>query len=262
MALQRRVSPVRLASAIAKSLVAMATKEGMTARGKFIAVEGIDGSGKRTQVELLTKALRARGHSVYPTGFPQYDSWFGKMVGQFLNGELGPLESVDPHFTALLYAGDRFEAKPKLEAALSNGQIVLGDRYIASNLAHQTARVAPERRSAFVEWIEHLEYGIYGLPREDLVVYLRVPAREAQKLVAQKSARSYTTAQKDLLEASLRHLEDAAAIYDSLSRRSSWAAIECFDGTRAAVRAPEQIASEVLTAVEGVLASAASGKGR
>jgi dTMP kinase len=168
---------------------------------------------------------------------------------------------VNPHFTALLYAGDRCEAKTKLEAALSNGQIVLADRYIGSNLAHQTARVAPEERAAFVEWIERLEYGIYGLPREDLVVYLRVPAPEAQKLVALKSARNYTSAQKDLQEASLCHLEDAAAIYDELSHRSHWARIECFDETRGAMRTPEQIASDVLAAVEGVLSSAAAGKG-
>ena len=234
----------------------------MPALGKLIAVEGIDGSGKRTQVQLLANALRTRRHSVYSTGFPQYDSWFGKMVGQFLNGDFGSLESVDPHFTALLYAGDRFEAKPKLEAALSNGQIVLADRYIASNLAHQTARVSPDKRSAFLEWIEHLEYGIYGLPRENLVLYLRVPAHEAQKLVAQKSARSYTSAQKDLLEASLRHLEEAAAMYDSLARRPSWATIECFDTARAAMRTPEEIAAEVLAAVESVLSSAAAGRGR
>jgi dTMP kinase len=230
--------------------------------GKLIAIEGIDGSGKRTQVELLASALRSRGLAVYSTGFPQYDSWFGKMVGQFLNGELGSLENVDPHFTAMLYAGDRFEAKSKLESALHNGQIVLADRYIASNLAHQTARVSPDKRSAFLDWIEHLEYSIYGLPRESLVLYLRVPAREAQKLVAQKSARNYTSAQTDLLEASLRHLEDAAAMYDSLARRPSWATIDCFHATRSAMRAPEEIGKEVLAAVETVLASAATGRGR
>src|SRR5215470_17425040 len=141
----------------------------MASLGKLIALEGIDGSGKRTQLGLLEQALTARGLRVYSTGFPQYDSWFGRMVGQFLNGELGDLHSVDPHFTALLYAGDRYEAKTKLETELSNGQVVLVDRYIGSNLAHQTARVAPEKRPAFVEWIEHLEYGIYGLPKEDLV---------------------------------------------------------------------------------------------
>ena len=234
----------------------------MAVRGKLIAIEGIDGSGKRTQVELLAAALRTRGHSPYSTGFPQYGSWFGKMVGQFLNGELGPLESVDPHFTALLYAGDRYEAKAKLEAALSNGQIVLADRYIASNLAHQTARVAPEKREAFVEWIEHLEYGIYGLPREDLVLYLRVPPLQAQKLVVQKSQRSYTSAQKDLQEASLRHLEDAAQMYDFLSKRHSWKTIECVAAKRNEMRTPEDISTEVAGTVFPLLSQLAMKGGR
>ena len=234
----------------------------MPVRGKLIAIEGIDGSGKRTQVELLATALRTQGHSVYSTSFPQYGSWFGKMVGQFLNGELGPLEGVDPHFTALLYAGDRYEAKPRLEAALNEGQIVLADRYIASNLAHQTARVEPEERAAFVEWIEHLEYGIYGLPPEDLVLYLRVPPVQAQKLVAQKSRRSYTSAQEDLQEASLRHLEDAAEMYDFLSKRGTWTTIECFDAKRKQMHAPEDITQEVTGAVLPLLSQLAMKGGR
>src|SRR5947209_9110110 len=111
------------------------------------------------------------------------------MVGQFLNGDLGSLENVDPHFTTLLYAGDRFEAKPKLEPALNNGQIVLVDRYIGSNFAHQTARAPVEKRAAFRRWIEHPQYGLYGLPREDLILHLRTPRRKAQSSVARKSSR-------------------------------------------------------------------------
>jgi dTMP kinase len=222
--------------------------------GRLIAIEGIDGSGKRTQLDLLAAAFAAAegGHSIYSTGFPQYDSWFGKMVGQFLNGDFGALDTVDPHFTALLYAGDRFEAKPKLEAALNNGQIVLVDRYIGSNLAHQTARVPAQQRDAFRRWIEHLEYGIYDLPREDLILYLRVPPSEAQRLVVQKSARSYTAAKRDILEASLRHLEEAAGIYDLLAREAPWVTIECFDAARAAMRAPKEIAQDILAAVNKV----------
>jgi len=234
----------------------------MPTSGKLIAVEGIDGSGKRTQVELLTLTLKARGHSVYSTGFPQYDSWFGKMVGQFLNGDFGSLENVDPHFSALLYAGDRFESKFKLEAAMDNGQIVIVDRYIGSNLAHQTARVPPAKRSEFLAWIEHLEYNIYGLPRENLILYLRVPPHEAQRLITLKAARSYTSAQKDLQEASFRHLQDAAEMYDSLSRSVPWATIQCFDAMQNAMREPEEIAMEVLAAVEGALSSARAGEGR
>jgi dTMP kinase len=219
-----------------------------------VAIEGIDGSGKRTQMDLLQGIIAAGegGHSVYSTAFPQYDSWFGKMVGQFLNGDFGPLDSVDPHFTALLYAGDRFESKPRLESALQAGKIVLVDRYIGSNLAHQTARVAPEKRAEFRRWIEHLEYGIYDLPREDLILYLRVPPREAQMLVAKKSARTYTTAKQDILEASLRHLEQAAGMYDLLAREAPWVTIECFDAARGAMRSPREIAQDVLAAVNKV----------
>jgi dTMP kinase len=162
---------------------------------------------------------------------------------------------VDPHFTALLYAGDRFEAKPKIDAALNESKIVLIDRYIGSNLAHQTARVAPEKRDDFRRWIEHLEYNIYDLPREDLILYLRVPAVQAQKLVARKSQRSYTNAKQDLLEASLRHLQDAAAMYDQLARRAPWVTIECFDVQAGAMRSVKEIARDVATAVSPVLST-------
>src|SRR5258707_15888241 len=112
----------------------------MNDRGTFIAVEGIDGSGKQTQVRLLARALESRGYQVLSTGFPQYGSWFGKMVGQFLNGDLGPLHTVDPHFAALLYAGDRFECKQPIVETMEQGGLVIADRYIASNLAHQAVR--------------------------------------------------------------------------------------------------------------------------
>ena len=221
--------------------------------GKLIALEGIDGSGKNTQVRLLQHELSTRGYSVYSTGFPQYESWFGKMVGQFLNGEFGPLERVDPHFSALLYAGDRFEAKSRIMEALSRGSIVLADRYVASNLAHQTARLPAGKRAEFLTWIEQLEYGIYDLPREDLVLYLRLPPQEAQSLVKKKPARSYTDSTHDILEASIRHLQDAADMYDLLSRQTPWATIQCFDAERSAMRMPEEISRDILSAVNPIL---------
>jgi dTMP kinase len=225
----------------------------MNTRGKLIAIEGIDGSGKQTQVRLLAQALEARGHRVLSTGFPQYQSWFGKMAGQFLNGDFGSIDTVDPHFAALLYAGDRFENKGPIVAALGRGDVVLADRYIASNLAHQTARSAPEKRAQFRLWIEQLEYGIYGLPKEDLVLYLRVTPHHAQSLVAKKSARSYTDSAHDILEASARHLQTASDIYDDLARSPNWKTIECVDAQAQAMRAPDDIAREVLSAVQHVL---------
>src|SRR5271165_6112585 len=126
----------------------------MAPHGKLIALEGIDGSGKRTQLDLLTSALEARGLSTFRISFPRYQSFYGKLVAQYLNGEFGTLAIVDPHLSALLYAGDRLEAKPEMEAALALGKIILADRYIGSNLAHQGSRVPPANQEEFFAWLK------------------------------------------------------------------------------------------------------------
>src|SRR5215469_5175111 len=204
----------------------------MPSRGKFIALEGIDGSGKRTQMEMLVRAFAARGIEFVQMSFPRYEGFFGKMVAQFLNGEFGPLGAVDPHFSALLYAGDRLEAKPEIEAALAAGRIVLADRYIGSNLAHQSARVLTKKRPEFLKWLKKLEYHVYELPAEDLVIYLRVPAAEARRLVDRKAARQYTKRRRDLQEANLAHLRTASSVYDDLARQPNWIRIECAETNR------------------------------
>ncbi len=230
----------------------------MTQRGKLIVIEGIDGSGKRTQLDLLSAALTARGLNYVTFSFPRYESSFGHLVARFLNGEFGRLDAVDPHFSALLYAGDRFESKPELESALSAGKIILSDRYIASNLAHQTARVSSENRPEFLTWLKGLEYNLYALPPEDLVIYLRLPAARAYQLVARKSTRKYTNLRRDLLEADVHHLELAAAIYDQLGRQPNWVTIECVD-TVGAMRPAQEIAPVIWAAVESfVLKDAAT----
>ncbi len=222
----------------------------MPPRGKFIAIEGIDGSGKRTQLELLARVFAARGIPHARVSFPRYDSSFGRLVARYLNGEFGRLDAVDAHFSALLFAGDRFEAKAELEAALAAGKTILADRYVGSNLAHQTARVGPQRREEFLSWLKRLEYGIYGLPPEDLVVYLRLPAVQAQRWVGLKATREYTQLQRDLQEADLKHLEQAALVYDRLATEPNWVTIECFDPAGGDLRPPDVIHAEVLAAVE------------
>ncbi len=230
----------------------------MPPRGKLIALEGIDGSGKRTQLDLLAGALAAQGLSILRISFPRYESFFGKLVGQFLNGEFGSASQVDPHFSALLYAGDRLESKPELELALAAGKIVLADRYIGSNLAHQSARVPAEKRQEFLGWLKQLEYHVYGLPAEDLVIYLRVPATEAHRLVGLKAARSYTNRRHDLLEADVSHLEQTAQMYELLSLQPNWTRLDCMSATTGALLSPEEIHRAVLQAVESRIFSGLS----
>jgi len=227
----------------------------MGERGKLIALEGIDGSGKRTQLDLLAGALESRGITCARFSFPRYESTFGKIVARYLNGEFGALEAVDPHLSALLYAGDRFEAKPALEAALFAGKTILADRYIASNLAHQTARVAPARKQEFLEWLRHLEYTVYGLPAEDLVIFLRLPPVEAQRLVGLKGARGYTSLRRDLQEADVHHLETAASVYEQLATAPTWAAIDCVSQANGALLSPQAIHASVLAALDAHLPS-------
>jgi len=228
----------------------------MPARGKFIVIEGIDGSGKRTQLELLARALADRGHDVSPVSFPNYGGFFGKLVAQFLNGEFGSLDSVDPHFSALLYAEDRWESKPALEAALDSGKTLVSDRYIASNLAHQGSRVAPAKRDEFLSWLRQLEYEVYGLPAEDLVIYLRVPVAQAHRLIASKNARDYTDKTHDIQEADLAHLEGASRVYDQLAQQPNWVRIECVEAGSGALRSPQAIHQEVVAAVDARIAPA------
>lgn len=222
----------------------------MTTRGKLIVIEGIDGSGKRTQLRMLVRALVQRGIPCLELSYPRYGGFFGKMVGDYLNGGFGPLASVDPHFSALLYAGDRLESRRILEDALFEGKIILADRYVSSNLAHQGARVAPEKREEFVRWLRELEYEIYGLPEEDLVIYLRLSAAESQRRVATKSPRGYTAMSRDLHEADLAHLQGAAEMYDRLAEQPNWVTVDGRDGTPEHPRDAESIQRDVLAAVD------------
>jgi dTMP kinase len=222
----------------------------MPARGKFIVLEGIDGSGKRTQLDMLARAFASRNVPFAQISFPRYDGFFGKLAARYLNGEFGSLEAVDPHFSALLYAGDRFEAKPKIESDLASGQTLLADRYIGSNLAHQGARVPREKRAEFLQWLRQLEYQVYALPAEDLVIYLRVPPAEAHRLIGEKGARTYTKLQRDIQESNLAHLEATSEVYDQLAQQPNWLRIECYDSAANALRSPESIHQEILAAVQ------------
>ena len=198
---------------------------------------------------------------MFRISFPRYESSFGKLVGRYLNGEFGALDAVDPHLSALLYASDRLEAKAEIETALSVEKIVLADRYIASNMAHQSARIPPAQREEFLTWLKRLEYDLYALPAEDLVVYLRVPVAEAHRLVALKSARAYTTLKRDIQEADIKHLEETAIIYDRLATEANWARIDCINTSSGVLYSPEEIHRAVLTAVETrVLSQASAGR--
>ena len=211
-------------------------------------MEGVDGSGKGTQARLLEERARAEGLTVRAFSFPRYgDNPFSEAAARFLNGEFG---DAPPELAALPYAGDRFVAKPAIEEALRDCDLVICDRYVASNMAHQGARVEGDERRRLLEMIAAIEYGIYELPRPALTVLLDLPARTAHELVSQKGEREYTDQAHDMLEGDTGHLAAAQDVYRSLVD-DTWHVVDAVEG--GSLRPRDEIAAEVWDAVRSRL---------
>jgi dTMP kinase len=217
----------------------------------LIDVEGIDGSGKGTQAALLRDRLRGAGLKSGLLSFPRYEATlFGRAVGEVLDGRFGSLDAVHPFFAALLFAGDRLESRELLQSTIEASDVVVLDRYVASNIAHQGAKREGDERAELIERIERIEHDIFGLPRPDLVLLLDLPAVEAQRLIATKNARAYTDRRADLQEADAGYLERVRDVYQELAVGDSrWRTIHCMQGDT--VRAIDEIAEEIWEVVRG-----------
>ena len=190
----------------------------MWKRGFFIVIDGIDGSGKATQTKELVSYLRKEGYRIAKFDFPRYEKPSSYFVRKYLNGRYGDLLKVGPYKASLFYALDRFDAREEIEAALREGRVVISNRYVASNMGHQGARIKnPQVRKQFFYWLQHLEFDIFEVPRPDATILLHVPAKVAQKLVDKKRERKYLHGKKrDIHEASLKHLRAAERVYRDL----------------------------------------------
>ena len=123
----------------------------------LIVIEGIDGSGKGTQAQQLTERLIATGRRVRLLSFPRYrETLFGHAIGDFLNGRFGQLNEVHPFLASVLYAADRFESKSVLADALHQSDVVVCDRYVPSNLAHQGDKLDGADREELLRTIERI----------------------------------------------------------------------------------------------------------
>lgn len=219
-------------------------------QGKLIVFEGGDGSGKGTQSRLLAGYLST--HSIRHTSldFPQYDSFYGQIVAQFLRGEFGELEVVSPYLAALTFALDRYAVKADIVSKLNEGYIIVANRYVTSNIAHQGSKFDDEtKRNTFIQWVEELEYDYHGLPHEDLVIYLRMPSEVSANLTKQKGARSYLGNKKDIQEENDEYRNMTHDMYTTLAERSDhWVIIDCIkNGT---IRSKEDIHKEVVNTLQ------------
>ena len=202
----------------------------MDKSGLLIVLEGSDGSGKTTQFNLLSERLKAAGYDVSIFDFPRYGKESSYFVKQYLNGRYGPAGDISPYTASLFYALDRYEAAKDIRQELEKGRIVLCNRYVGSNMAHQGAKFDdPVEQRGFFVWEDNLEFQMLNIPRPDLNLFLRVPAEVSHKLISRKTARSYTDKVHDQHEADINHLKKAVATYDLLCQLfpKDFQAIEC-----------------------------------
>lgn len=226
--------------------------------GAFIGIEGGDGSGKGTQTELLaTYARETLGKEVLKLSFPRYGKSSAYFAEQYLNGAYGENpDDIPADLASLAYALDRHAASADIQEYLDrpNG-LVLADRFVASNAAHQGSKFAVEaERHAYYERILHTEHDLLSIPRPDLSLILAVPTDIAQANVDKKAARSYTTMKRDIHEASASHLDRTKANYLELTELypDQFTPILCTD-SRGEMRSIDSIHKEIVKAVRHLL---------
>lgn len=190
-------------------------------KGKFIVIDGTDGSGKKTQMELFVKRLKKEKYKVKVFDFPQYGKKSAGLVEEYLNGKYGTAQRVGPYRASIFYACDRYDASFEIKKFIDKGYFVISNRYVAANMGHQGGKIKnAKKRNKFFNWLYELEYGIFEIPKPDLNIILHVDATIAQKLVDSKVKRTYIKGKKkrDLHEKDLKHLRDAEKVYLEIAK--------------------------------------------
>tara|TARA_B100000745_G_scaffold274947_2_gene204181 strand:- start:8810 stop:9496 length:687 start_codon:yes stop_codon:yes gene_type:complete len=194
----------------------------------FIVIEGVDGSGKGTQTKRLFAYLASQGKDVAQFSFPRYQQTVhGKLIGEYLNGQYG---DVHIKIGSTLFAVDRFETRPELEANLAVRDYVLCDRWCPSNVAYSCAKVPDEEAMDLAVHLDKVDYDVFGQPVPDLIIHLDISIKNSAELVAKKAERCYTTRDADVYESDHDFQKKVAKNYRSLVRQTTryrkWVTIE------------------------------------
>lgn len=189
----------------------------------FIVFDGLDGSGKSTQTKLLAERLRKEGYEIETFDFPQHGEKSAGLVDEYLNGKYGTAEEVGPYRASIFYACDRYDASFKIKKWLEEGRIVVSDRYVASNIGHQGGKIKDkEERKKFLKWLYNLEYGIFGIPKPNITIFLKTLPEFSLKLAhnikdkekkERREAYLGTSRKRDIHEKDADHLRNALNSY-------------------------------------------------
>jgi dTMP kinase len=199
-------------------------------KGKFIVIDGTDGSGKATQVALLVKRLRRAGYRTVLADFPRYGEKSAGLVEEYLAGRYGSAKDVGPYRASIFYACDRYAASFELRRWLGEGKVVVSNRYVTANMGHQGGKLASAAaRKRYFRWLYDLEYGLFGIPKPDLNLILHVDAKAAMALAGKRWRMNHGRAKhRDIHENDFSHLRAAERAYLEIARSfPGFALVEC-----------------------------------
>lgn len=195
--------------------------------GKLIIMEGLDGSGKGTQADLLAQRLTEQGRTLRKITFPDYASDSSALVRMYLAGKFGDKpDDVNPYAASSFYSVDRYASyKMNWGDFYQDGGLVISDRYTTSNAVHQCAKLPPEQWDAFLDWLFDFEYHKIGIPEPDRVIYLAVDPEVSQRLMTVRYHGDES--KKDIQEKDTEYMARARAAAEYCAKTLGWRRIEC-----------------------------------
>jgi dTMP kinase len=213
---------------------------------KLFVIEGVDGAGKSTQIRLLKAFFSKKGYDCEYIHFPRTETpYFGELIARFLRGEFGSLNDVDPYLVAMLYAGDRKDASALIYKWLTEGKIVLLDRYTYSNITYQCAKLEQvSDQDKLMQWILSLEFYHFAIPKPDLNIFLDVPFAFTERNLTKTRTgddRSYLNGTRDIHEESMTFQKKVREIYLRVSESDERLAVINCSKSNGAMLSPEQI---------------------
>lgn len=220
-------------------------------KGKFIVIEGIDGSGKATQAELLRKYLISKKKEVKTDDYPRYEtSVWGKLVGRMLMGEFGNPLKISPYLSVLPYMLDEYFGSKDIRRWVNSGNFVISNRYFSSNV-HGVAKLSGKVQEDFRNWLWDTGWNQAKIYKPDLVIVLLISPELSRKLILKKEARNYTKGKKkDVVENSIRHQHLAAEEYKRMiDTNKNWVEVTCCDD-KDNLLTPEEIHKKIIGVIK------------
>ncbi len=220
-------------------------------KGKLIVIEGLDGSGKSTQLSLLKQRLEAQGVPVTQIKLPNYDDPSCELVKMYLAGRFGNSpDAVNAYAASSFYAVDRYVSYHCYwKEEYCSGGIILADRYTTSNAYHQLTKLGNGERDSYLEWLEDFEYGKLGIPAPDAVIYLDMPVEASQQLMT--SRYNGDESKKDIHEKNVAYLAACREAAGYSCEKLGWKRILCGNGSKP--RSIDDISDEIFVYINSII---------